>query len=309
MRQKTMQKLIVPVALAAALTFHSPFIRAGEGARLIEGKAPMGLASQEAAHPRACSRLIGKTAGVCKRQPARMGGRALEVKAEPALHEDGGKAGAPWWLSALASLSALVNLGLFYGGTVWKVWKTKGTESFSKASRVLISAGALLWVGYGVCVNDWAVIAMTGLALPGSIYLTCLKLKNNDKPRPMAPKEKRISEVTTGAAVLAFTSLAAIEFLFGNSSLGILATALGGVAVILRNLSPWAQAIKTMLDKSTKNFNFWATILDPPSSAIWVAYGWAQHEMPVMISNLLSLAAGAIVAGIMLKNRKKDRAA
>ena len=329
-RQNTMQKMLVPFALAAALTLHSPFIRAGEGTRLFRGETRLELASGEPM--RNCVQRqapIGKMApGFCERRPAQPGQthisrveipagnnaaqmdeRALEVKAEPIQHDDNGKAGAPWWLSALAGFSALVNLGLFYGGTLRKVWKTKSTESFSKTSRLMGLAGSLLWVGYGLCLKDWVVVAMTSLALPGSICITCLKLKNRDKPKQLEPRERKISRITIGVAAMAVGALAATEFLLGNFGAGVLVTVMGGVAVFLRNLSPWTQAIKTMIDKSTKSFVRLPYILDPPSSAIWVFYGLAKGEVLVAASNLLSLAVEAIMAVIVVKNWKKDTVA
>ncbi len=233
------------------------------------------------------------------KQPA----QALE-RLQPARQE--GKHKAPWWLAALATMSAFVNMCLFYGASVRKVWKTKDTESFSKTSRLMVLAGSFLWVGYGLLIKDWVLAAMTGFALPGSIYIIYWKLKNNDKPKQLEPRERNISRITTGAAAMAVGALAATEFLLGNVSAGIMATAMGGAAVFLRNLSPWTQAIKTMIDKSTISFSRLPYLLDPPSSAIWVFYGLAQGEMLLAASNLLSLAVGTIMAALVLKNWKKD---
>ena len=306
MRQKIMQKMIVPIALAAALTLHSPFLRAGEGTRLMKDKAPMGLATPERAHRRG---LDEKTASVlCEREPAQMDEHALEVKAKPTVHEDGRKAGAPGWLAALVILSSLVNVGLFYGGTVRKVWKTKDTGSFSKSSRLIMLAGSLLWLGYNVLfLKDWKVAAITVFILPGSIYIAYRKLKNKDKPKPLEPRQKKVSHITTGVAAVAVAALAAFEILWGNTGIGILATAMGGMAIFLRDLNPWIQAIKTLTDKSTKSFPNWKYYaMGPPESALWAAYGLFQGEVFLMVSNTLSIATCFIMALMVWKNRKKD---
>lgn len=295
MRSKMVHKVVVPFALAAALTC-APFNRAGDGARLLEGKPRIELAAKPPVQAQQC-RAEAKAA--MPKQPAQAEAPQMSTCQE-------GKQRAPWWLFAIAMLSSAVNLVLFYSASVRKVWKTGNTESFSKASRFMALAGSLLWVGYGLCLNDWLVAAMTGLAMPGSIYITCRKLRNNDAPKLLAPRERKISRITTGAAAVAVGALAAAEFLLGNVSAGIMVTAIGGVAVFLRNLSPWTQTVKTMIDKSTVSFARLPFFTDPPSSAIWIMYGLAQGELLLAASNMLSLAVSTVMAVLVLKNWKKD---
>jgi len=295
MQRKIMRKAVVPFALAAALTC-VPFNRAGEGARLLGGKAHIEMTVEPAAKMKEAHAIAN--AGYFG------GAQPMHEELGPAKCEER-KQGAPWWLTALATMSSAANLFLFYGASFMKVWKTKNTESFSKASRLMAVAGSLLWVGYGLLIKDWMVAIMTGLALPGGIYVTFWKLKNKDAPKRLSPKEKKISGITTVAAAVAVGALAAAELLLGNVGAGIIVTAMGGVAVFLRNLSPWTQAAKTMLDKSTISFARLPFLTDPPSSAIWVAYGLAQGELLLAASNMLSLAVGTIMAAIVLKNWKK----
>ena len=328
LRPNKMQKAIVPIALATALICISPFNRAGGAARLYGNKARFELASaktgkfqvQETKEP-AEKRLpdywerkqmhpnpgISGKKDHAENEMAQMVERTPEARGEHTPHEGGSENGAPWWVKFLAGASALVGVSMFYPLYVRQVWKTKNTESFSLSSRVMSLAGALLWIGYGFSINDWNIIGWTSSIIPGLFYLTFLKIKNKDKTRPSEPKEKALLGITNGAAVLAFTALAAIEYLFGNRELGILATGLGFVAAILKNSSSWTQTVKTVIDKSTKSFNPLFTVLAPLLAVPWVVYGWMQNEMPVMVTNLLDFVGGTIILWIKVKNWKEDK--
>src|SRR3989344_894085 len=321
-------KRIVPaVALAAALTFGSPFACAGEKAGLVHNRAEIKLASK-IANPWLQERRLLVDAGLQnpqKRNPlvpapiiswissheetetARLAECTPEVKEEAANHDEGKEGKVPWWLRKLIDACATVSISLFYLLSIGKVLKTKNTESFSKASVSTSLIGTSLWVGYGICINDWLVAGWPALLLPGYAYLTIQKWVNKDKMKPMAAVEKKISRIVIGTMVLAFTAFAAAQYLLGNKGLGILATGLGFMAAILRNISPWAQTIKTVIDKSTKSFNLLYTVLSLPLVAPWVVYGWIQNEMPVMITHLLGIVLGSIVAWIKVKNWKEGK--
>ena len=85
---------------------------------------------------------------------------------------------APW----IGGLAALMT-SLSYFPQVQKAWPRGSTEALSLKMLVVLTAGLLLWIGYGLLKADWIIIAANGAgaALTGTV-LGC-KLRDTMKER------------------------------------------------------------------------------------------------------------------------------
>jgi len=71
------------------------------------------------------------------------------------------------WLGAVAA----VLTSLSYVPQVRKAWPRGSTKDLSLHMLIVLTAGLLLWVAYGLLRNDWVIVAAngTGAALSGSV--------------------------------------------------------------------------------------------------------------------------------------------
>ena len=71
------------------------------------------------------------------------------------------------WLGAVAA----VLTSLSYVPQVRKAWPRGSTKDLSLHMLIVLTAGLLLWVAYGLLRNDWVIVAANsiGAALSGSV--------------------------------------------------------------------------------------------------------------------------------------------
>ena len=71
------------------------------------------------------------------------------------------------WLGVVAA----VLTSLSYVPQVRKAWPRGSTKDLSLHMLIVLTAGLLLWVAYGLLRNDWVIVAAngTGAALSGSV--------------------------------------------------------------------------------------------------------------------------------------------
>lgn len=65
---------------------------------------------------------------------------------------------------------------------IWKAWKTKKVKDVSPGMFIVLLAGLLLWVIYGVMQNDLPIIVTNSvaLALNGFMLFLMIRYKDND---------------------------------------------------------------------------------------------------------------------------------
>ena len=59
-----------------------------------------------------------------------------------------------------------------------KIYRTRRTQDLSLSTYVLLSVGLLLWVVYGVALNQIAIILPNTIVLVMSLYIIILKVRN-----------------------------------------------------------------------------------------------------------------------------------
>jgi MtN3 and saliva related transmembrane protein len=83
------------------------------------------------------------------------------------------------WLGVVAA----VLTSLSYVPQVRKAWPRGSTKDLSLHMLIVLTAGLLLWVAYGLLRNDWVIVAANsiGAALSGSVLAFKLRdLRSSD---------------------------------------------------------------------------------------------------------------------------------
>lgn len=81
--------------------------------------------------------------------------------------------------------------------------------------------------------------------------------------------------------------------------IGLLAGALTSVAAI-------PQVIKTFRTKSTRDLSLWQPLLLTVGVSLWIVYGYTIKDTPLIVMNILPLAANIALA--VAKITSKDKA-
>lgn len=82
-----------------------------------------------------------------------------------------------------------------------------------------------------------------------------------------------------------------------------LLTVLGLLAGTLTTIAFLPQVIKTWKSKSAKDFSFGMLITFSLGVFLWLVYGIAKNDLPVIVANLLTFVLNLII--IFLKTRYK----
>jgi len=78
---------------------------------------------------------------------------------------------------SLIGLAAATLTTIAFLPQVIKIWKTKETKDISLLMYALFTVGVLLWLSYGVILNDLPLILANGITSVLALSVLVLKLK------------------------------------------------------------------------------------------------------------------------------------
>lgn len=78
---------------------------------------------------------------------------------------------------------------------------------------------------------------------------------------------------------------------------------IGNVAALLTTISFLPQAIKTIRTKDTGGLSLPMYLLFVTGVALWLIYGALNHQMPIILGNLVTLILAGIILGFMVKGQ------
>jgi MtN3 and saliva related transmembrane protein len=81
-----------------------------------------------------------------------------------------------WWVTALGTVAGLCTTGSFVPQVV-KVWREGDTRAISRRMYVVLTAGFVLWLGYGLTLGSWPIVAFNAANLVLSAVILRLKLR------------------------------------------------------------------------------------------------------------------------------------
>jgi MtN3 and saliva related transmembrane protein len=79
----------------------------------------------------------------------------------------------PWIGVAAATLTSLS-----YIPQVRKAWPRGATADLSLTMLAVLSAGLLLWIGYGLLKGDWVIVAANGVGAALSTSVLAFKIRD-----------------------------------------------------------------------------------------------------------------------------------
>jgi MtN3 and saliva related transmembrane protein len=98
--------------------------------------------------------------------------------------------GGGWWITLLGAAAALCSVGSFVP-QVLKIRREGDTRAISVRMYLVLTAGFVLWLGYGVVIGSWPVVVVNvaNLALGGTILWLKLRAgKDGDTPAAEPPQ-------------------------------------------------------------------------------------------------------------------------
>ena len=98
---------------------------------------------------------------------------------------------AGWWITVLGTAAGLCTVGSFVPQAV-KAWREGDTNAISLRMYLVLVAGFVLWLGYGVMIGSWPIIVVNAGNLVLSAAILWLKLRDSKRV-----KLGRIAQVST----------------------------------------------------------------------------------------------------------------
>src|SRR3954452_398094 len=82
-----------------------------------------------------------------------------------------------WWITVLGAAAGLCTVGSFVPQVV-KAWREGDTRAISLRMYLVLVAGFVLWLGYGVLIGSWPIILVNAGNLVLSAAILRLKLRD-----------------------------------------------------------------------------------------------------------------------------------
>src|ERR687895_352810 len=100
--------------------------------------------------------------------------------------------GSGWWVTLLGSVAALCSVGSFVP-QVLKIWREGDTRAISLRMYLVLTAGFVLWLGYGVVIGSWPVVLVNvaNVALSGTILWLKLQAGKDGGTLTAEPPQSR----------------------------------------------------------------------------------------------------------------------
>jgi MtN3 and saliva related transmembrane protein len=88
-----------------------------------------------------------------------------------------------WWITVLGTLAGLCTVGSFVPQVV-KTWREGDTNAISLRMYLVLVAGFVLWLGYGVMIGSWPIVLVNAGNLALSAAILWLKLRAGEQVGP-----------------------------------------------------------------------------------------------------------------------------
>jgi MtN3 and saliva related transmembrane protein len=83
-----------------------------------------------------------------------------------------------WWITVLGAAAGLCTVGSFVPQVV-KAWREGDTNAISLRMYLVLVAGFVLWLGYGLLIGSWPIILVNAGNLVLSAAILRLKLRDS----------------------------------------------------------------------------------------------------------------------------------
>ncbi len=84
-------------------------------------------------------------------------------------------------------------------------------------------------------------------------------------------------------------------------------TTLGITAGILTTIAYLPQLIKTWKSKSAGDISWTMLIVLCIGIVLWLAYGFAIHDLPILLANIVTLLLAGVILALKIRYRNNDQ--
>ena len=88
-----------------------------------------------------------------------------------------------WWITLLGTAAGLLTTGSFVPQVV-KAWREGDTRALSLRMYLVLTAGFVLWLGYGLLIGSWPIVLVNAGNLALSAAILWLKLRDGKHASP-----------------------------------------------------------------------------------------------------------------------------
>ena len=85
-----------------------------------------------------------------------------------------------WWITVLGTAAGLCTVGSFVPQVV-KAWREGDTNAISLRMYLVLVAGFVLWLGYGLMITSWPIVLVNVGNLVLSAAILWLKLRDSKR--------------------------------------------------------------------------------------------------------------------------------
>ncbi len=82
-----------------------------------------------------------------------------------------------WWITVLGTAAGLCTVGSFVPQVV-KAWREGDTNAISLRMYLVLVAGFVVWLGYGLLIGSWPIMLVNAANLVLSAAILWLKLRD-----------------------------------------------------------------------------------------------------------------------------------
>ncbi len=76
------------------------------------------------------------------------------------------------------------------------------------------------------------------------------------------------------------------------------ATTIGLIAGTLTSVAAIPQVVKTLRTRHARDISIWQPLLLAFGVALWIIYGMLIHDLPLILTNIISLGCNALLTGL-----------
>lgn len=75
-------------------------------------------------------------------------------------------------ISRIAVILASATITFGFYAQAWKLWKFRSSKDFSLALVFAVLINELIWINYGIALNEWPIILVGCLNMPAVLTIT-----------------------------------------------------------------------------------------------------------------------------------------
>ena len=80
-------------------------------------------------------------------------------------------------LSELIGYAAAILTTTAFIPQAWLTWRSRRVDGVSLGMYIIFTLGITLWLGYGLLIGAWPIIAANAITLPLAVFIVSMKIR------------------------------------------------------------------------------------------------------------------------------------